>query len=380
MIESRSYAARVPCRGRRARGLKAVVRLGAAALLATAFVSSCACHPGRIRTLPEGGGSEPVASLESLEIGGTKQWILLRGQDRKLPVLLWLHGGPGAAQMPLARVTERLEEFFIVVHWDQRGAGKSNGRDFDPSTMSMDRFLDDAIELTEHLKSRFGREKIFVLGHSWGSHLGLSLAFRRPDSIAAFISVGQVVSTRDAHVLSRAWLESEILRPDEGKPGLTRAKAKDLARLEALGPAPYPNHRDFVEMAGMVGRYGGGMDWSFAKMAMTAISSPAYGFGDLGRWLSGARRGSGPMWPSYFEIDNRVAVPRLELPAYFISGEHDMNTPLALTREYFEGLDAPLGKELIVVRGAAHSPFLSKPEEFADILKAIRDVTWRNRP
>lgn len=118
------------------------------------------------------GGS--IATLEPVPIGGMEQWLLIRGRHSANPVLLWLHGGPGASEMPVVPHYNRaLEEEFVVVHWDQRGAGKSNPRDFDESTMTFERFVQDAHELTRHLKRRFGKKKIYLLGHSWGSHLGL---------------------------------------------------------------------------------------------------------------------------------------------------------------------------------------------------------------
>ncbi len=96
-----------------------------------------------------------VDFIEKVEIGGMYQWIMVNGKSRELPVLLWLHGGPGAAQMPVARYfNHMLEEEFIVVHWDQRGAGKSNPRDFDPGTMTVEQYNDDVHQMTQYLKRR----------------------------------------------------------------------------------------------------------------------------------------------------------------------------------------------------------------------------------
>ncbi len=121
--------------------------------------------PGRTPAIRS--GPDPIAVLEPVQIGGMTQWLLIRGQDRSAPVLLWLHGGPGAAQMPLAHATTRaLERDFVVVHWDQRGAGKSNPRDFDARTMTLERFLQDAHAVTRHLQTRLGTDRIIVLGHS----------------------------------------------------------------------------------------------------------------------------------------------------------------------------------------------------------------------
>ena len=133
-----------------------------------------------------------VSELTALEIGGLEQWILVRGEDQSNPVLLWLHGGPGSAQMPVHRAFNReLEKEYVVVHWDQRGAGKSNHSGFREETMTLDRFIEDAHELTKYLKDRFDQEKIYLLGHSWGTQMGILTVQRYPDNYHAFISVGQ---------------------------------------------------------------------------------------------------------------------------------------------------------------------------------------------
>lgn len=110
---------------------------------------------------------ESIASLEMVELGGMDQCILIRGNDLSNPILLWLHGGPGSAQMPVVHYFNgELEKDFIVVHWDQCGAGKSNPRNFDEQTMTFEQFLNDAHELTQYLKKRFSKEKIYLVGHS----------------------------------------------------------------------------------------------------------------------------------------------------------------------------------------------------------------------
>ena len=109
-----------------------------------------------------------IAELEAIEINGMKQWISIRGRDRTNPVLLWLHGGPGSAQMSMSHyLDQELEEEYVVVHWDQRGAGKSNHSGFSEESMSVQQLKDDAIALISHLQAALKQEKIYLLGHSW---------------------------------------------------------------------------------------------------------------------------------------------------------------------------------------------------------------------
>jgi pimeloyl-ACP methyl ester carboxylesterase len=338
-------------------------------LLAATAASGCLAHTPAI-TGPDGRplpGS--VASLEKLEVGGAEQWVLIRGADATNPVLLRLHGGPGAAEMPLVpRYNGDLEEHFVVVAWDQRGAGKSNRRGFDEGSMTFERFLQDAHELTRLLKERFGQERIYLMGHSWGTQLGIRLAARYPEDYWAYIGVSQLVDQERGTEVAHAWLSDRLRK--EGRP-------RELARLEALGPPPYPDHGDYVRFIQMVDARGGGMDVGFGRLAWAAVRAPEYTFLDLNRWLGGANRGSGPMWetPDYRDHDAFRAVPRLEVPVYFFAGRDDYNTPLALVREYADFLEAPAGKEVVVFEASAHTPFLAEPGRFADEMVRVKEET-----
>lgn len=311
---------------------------------------------------------ESVASLEKVELGGMEQWIQIRGEDDANPVLLWLHGGPGAAQMPVAYYFNgELESEFIVVHWDQRGAGKSNPPDFDERTMTFERFVEDTYELTVYLKERFQKEKIYLLGHSWGSQLGIKVAQKYPDDYYAFIGVSQVVDPVKGQEIAYTWLKEQINQ---------RGNQKDLSQLEQLGLPHYTEHEDFVTFAGLIDKYGGNMDVSMGKLAWVALRSPEYKIRDYISWLQGANRGSGPMWETTQSFNVMEEVPQLLLPVYFITGENDRNTPLLPVEEYYSSLDAPEGKELIIFEKSAHTPFMAEPERFNYELIMIKRETF----
>jgi pimeloyl-ACP methyl ester carboxylesterase len=325
--------------------------------LVLALMAGCA----RTADIPGG-----VAALERVDLGGLPQWIQIRGRNTGEPVLLWLHGGPGAAQMPIAhRYDGAIEDDFIVVHWDQRGAGKSNPFDFDERTLGFERFIADAHELTQYLRGRFGGRRIFLLGHSWGAQLGLAVASRYPEDYYAYIGVGQVVDRRQAQVVAHTWLERRIE---------ASGNERDLRTLAGFGPPPFADHADYVAFARLVDRYGGNMDVSYGQLLWTALRAPAYTLLDYARWLRGARRGSGPMWhePAYADFDAFTVAPRLELPACFVNGRNDYNTPAEVAEAYYRALDAPRGKRLDIVERGAHLPFLGDPAAFAEILREFK--------
>jgi pimeloyl-ACP methyl ester carboxylesterase len=232
-------------------------------------------------------GPSAIADLVPARIGGMTQWLLIRGEDRKKPILLWLHGGPGSAQIPIHATTAGLERDFVVVHWDQRGAGKSNPRDFDPRTMTLERYLADAREVTAFLRARVGLQPIIVLGHSWGTMLGARLVARWPEDYAGYVGVGQQVDTMRGAALALDWLR-------EAAPG---------DALAAAQPEDFRDHGPYVALMQALEAHGGGMNVSLASMLPRALATPEYRLPDYLRWRRQCAAGSAI---TSGEADNRL--------------------------------------------------------------------------
>src|SRR5688572_31317917 len=131
--------------------------------------------------------------LEEVPVNDTRQWVLIRSEDVANPVVLFVHGGPGTSQLTLMRKnTQPLERHFTIVNWDQRRAAKSFAAGRDDAGMKMEQFVDDIIVVSSYLAKRFDKKKIVLVGHSWGSAIGLLAASRRPDLFSAYIGIGQV--------------------------------------------------------------------------------------------------------------------------------------------------------------------------------------------
>ncbi|EEG79102.1 alpha/beta fold hydrolase [Dethiobacter alkaliphilus] len=308
---------------------------------------------------------QSIATLEKIQIGGMDQWILIRGRDTANPVLLWLHGGPGAAQIPIARhYNGILEDDFIVVHWDQRGAGKSNPRDFDEQSMAFEQFISDTHELTQYLKERFNREQIFLVGHSWGSQLGIKVVQSYPEDYHAFVGVSQTVDSARGSSIAYAWLREQF-----EESGNTR----ELQRLEELGLPPYTDHQMYVKFAQMIISAGGGLDVGVGRLAVIALRAPEYRAADYVSWLQGSTRGSGAMWEETREFNMFRDVPQIMVPIYFFSGVLDYNTPFKLVKQYYAYLDAPYGKQLVRFEESAHAPFMAEAEKFNQELVRVKE-------
>jgi pimeloyl-ACP methyl ester carboxylesterase len=262
-----------------------------------------------------------------------------------------------------------LEKDFVVVHWDQRGAGKSNRRDFDESTMTFQQFIDDGHELTQYLKARFNQEQIYLVGHSWGTQVGIRLAQAYPEDYYAYVGVSQVVDPAASQQVSQAWLLEQIKN---------RGNQEDLKRLEALGSPPYVDHEEYVKYIQLVDSYGGDFDVGMDRLVWMGLRAPEYNLSDMLAWFRGANRGSGPMWeePAYRSYNATNDISQLRLPVYFFNGRNDYTTPLQVTREYFEQLDAPKGKQLVVFEQSAHTPFMGEPQKFSQELVRVKKETY----
>lgn len=324
----------------------------------SAIVLLCACA-GRTPPMESPRG---ISSLEKVEINGVKQWILIRGEDAANPVLLFLHGGPGSPEMTTQhRFGRRLEQDFVLVHWDQRGAGKSYHVSIPEQTMNVGQFIEDARVLTELLRARFGREKIYVVGHSWGSLLGVLTVQRHPELFHAYVGIGQVVDLVRNEEISYSYV-------------LDQARERDnklaLLQLEMIGPPPYRGIMGLAIQRQWLQRFGGAMHdpGMMKKVYLAGMRAPEYTPVDQTRFIYGTYYSIRRMWDEVMTFNLIEQAPRLEVPVYFLHGRHDYNTPWELAEEYYRKLEAPRGKTMIWFENSAHSPNLEEPERFAEVM------------
>jgi pimeloyl-ACP methyl ester carboxylesterase len=299
-------------------------------------------------------------------IGGTEQWVQIRGRDRKNPVLLWLNGGPGFSTIPQTYLALPLEEEFTVVMWDQRGEGLSYART-GPSigpTMSVDRMVNDGIELAQFLRKHLGVPKVAILGHSWGSILGVHMAQRRPDLFSAYIGTGQVVDVEEGLANSYPSIVQQA-RAAGAEPAV-----KELA---ANGPPPYEDIKKYLVP----------LKWANEFDATTATDNRRLDPGRL--WamfrmilrsrtlFAGATFSQDRLLRSLLEENIPAVGTTFALPVVFVQGSEDMVTPAALVQDYFDQIVAP-DKKLIVLPGSGHLAILSDREAFNRALHEARPL------
>lgn len=300
-----------------------------------------------------------ISFIEPVFIGNHPQWIMVNGKSLDNPVLLWLHGGPGSSQMPVSRYfNSDLEEDFIVVHWDQRGAGKSNQKNFDENTMTLDRYVQDIHEITVYLKDRFNKEQIFLLGHSWGSQIGIMAICEYPDDYHGYFGVGQMTSHNRQTEHGYIELDKRINSTNNHSDALVLSK---------IGPPPIRNHDQYIQYSRLLDKYRMNMDISYFKLAFIAAGSGIYSVQDFVQWFNGANRGSGPMWKDTIDWSIQDFLSRIHVPCYFIFGENDVNTPFTVLEKAVE--DYPLLKSNIkIIPSSSHTAFFSQPHLFHQII------------
>ncbi len=312
--------------------------------------------------------AEGIDSLEEVSLGDVRQSIQIRGWDRRKPLLLFLHGGPGFPQMPFAHQNAELEKDFVVVQWDQRGAGKSYRLGLSADEMKLERFVEDAGELVKALEERFGG-KCYLVAHSWGTIVGAKLVARHPELFAAYVAIGQVA-------LPPA---TERVRYRFALGAAEKASnAEAIKELRAAGPPPYPNFDLAGRLEHWVKHFG---ERKYtppppAKFVWLALHSPAYSWLDLVRIPLGARFAFKTLWrESFFEVDLFQQVPRLEVPVFFFSGRHDMVVTPEMIERYFEALEAPRGKRMIWFEDSGHWPHFQESDRYRAALREVLEET-----
>lgn len=315
----------------------------------------------------------PGGVEEQLEIpvGGTKQWITVRGRDRDNPILLVIHGGPASPEMPISWAYQQgWEDYFTVVQWDQRGSGKSYNAN-DPKvigpTLSLPRIVDDAGEVVQYLRQRYGKRKVFVMGHSWGSLVGLSLAQKHPEWLYAYVGMGQVINAVEGERIGY----EETLKIAE-----QRGDAQAIKDLKSIAPYPekdgsIPLDKINLERKWSV-HYGGltqgreDLDFYYNMGKL----SPDYTPEDLAAIDKGSALSLGPLLP-YLMSFNFSRTTEFKTPIVMFEGRYDITTPSTVVADWMAKVKAP-AKKLVWFEKSAHMMAVEEPGRV--LVHLVQDV------
>jgi len=308
-----------------------------------------------------------VDIVEKVILGGLSQKIHIRGNDESLPVLLCLHGGPGVSNRHSIMQCKELFDSFLVVAWDQRGtAGSYKGAKAEDLTINQ--MVSDANELVEYLRKKFNKDKIFVMGGSWGSLLGTTLLNKHPEHIYAFVGFGQVVNIEKNEQM--CWQYSL----DEAK------KANDQNDVDALlevGPPVMGCYKGgfdgMMKQRNIMMKYGGyskeeGKQSYFDAMVKPMLKSGEYTISDLYGYIKGYKFVLTNMWEEIGKVDFTKSCTKFDAPIFIFDGRLDYNTPAELVEDWFNMIEAPI-KELHWFDKSGHNPMSDEPEKFIPLLK-----------
>jgi pimeloyl-ACP methyl ester carboxylesterase len=311
--------------------------------------------PGRTPAIQ---GPHSIASLERVRIGGVGQYILIRGTDTTLPVSLFLHGGPGMPAMYLAHAFQRdLEKEFVVVQWDRRAAGKSYREDIG-STLTTEQLVADTIELTNILRARFHQDRIYLVGHSWGTYLGMLVIARHPELYHAYVGIGQLARSSPI-----AGIQDEYILQGARRTGDQDA----IKELEEKGASVRET---------LLFKFGGEIHHakSFMPLLLTGLAAPEYSLRDARNIPKGVSLYSRRFVYNSISGELMDVITRVKIPVYFFTGRYDYCDPYALTEQYFSRIDAA-DKRMVWFEDSAHFPFYEEPSAFAEQMRRVRDAT-----
>lgn len=304
-----------------------------------------------------------IERVQTVRIGGIEQWVSIRGTDRRNPVLLVLHGGPGYVAMPTSWWSAQgWQEYFTVVEWDQRAAGKTwllSDSAAVVSTLSGERIVADAQEMVAWLRKELGKDRIFVLGHSFGSYVGLKLAQRHPEWLHAYIGVGQGTDCPESE--RRGWHFAMDAARREGN-------AQAVRELESIapygtGPDPIPIEHVYKERK-WVKYYGGAMAYrrDYAADIDLSLLSPDYTAEELRHLWDGNKAAEPVLLPEVLSSD-LAKLRKLPVPLILFEGRHDFNVNADVAAEWFAEVEAP-EKHLVWFEHSAHMPMTEEPGKF----------------
>ena len=303
-----------------------------------------------------------IAELTRVEIGGHDLAMMIRVNSSDSPVLLFLAGGPGGTELgAMRRHLEALEQDFLVVTWDQRGTGKSYDQLDPTSTLTLDSAVSDTVEVTNYLRDRFGKDKVYLVGQSWGSTLGVLAVQQHPELYQAFVGVGQMVSQRETDRIfyrnTLAWARKT-------------GKNDVVATLTDIGPPPYATilpYESALSYEHDVYPYDhspnsegeGGFSENFIVEEYTVLEQ----IHNLGAMMDTFS----VLYPQLQRIDFREDATRLDVPVYLVQGRHEARGRAVLANEWFEQLEAP-SKTMFVLDTSGHRPLFEQPEQFNEVM------------
>ena len=307
-----------------------------------------------------------ISEIIKEKIGGIDQYFIIRGADTSKPVILFLHGGPGSPETPIMRaMNPTIEKDFVMVYWEQRGAGKSYSNRIPPETMNLEQFISDAQEVSDYLIKRFGKEKIFIMGHSWGSFLGILTAYQHPELYHAYFGVGQSCKQYEGEKVSFDWVKEQA--------SLLNDK-KGMKRLSKITfPSKNADSDEFIKFVMQerkyVNKYGGAIhgESSILSLLKFILNADEYSFSDKRNYMRGSKFSISHLFSTQIQTDLSQEIDSMQVPVYIFQGKYDYQCPTLTAKKFYDQLKAP-DKDFFIFENSAHNLNIEEPEKFNAIV------------
>ena len=308
--------------------------------------------------------ADSISIVEKINLGGIEQTVMIHGSHAYNPLLLIVHGGPGFPESYLFRTYNRiLEKDFLVVYWDQRGAGLSYSPNIPPESMTLYQIVEDAHELVTILKDRYHKNKIYLMGHSWGSAVGLTLIKKYPNDFYKYVGIGQVVDMAQNEKLSYQYTLDAAIK-DNNKEAIT-----ELQKIKSNYKKDIPNDINALHIQRKWLDYYGGATYGErnADKIFRGITAEEYALYDKNKSEESQNFSMKYLWSEVMKINFLKTATELKVPVYFFTGKHDYNAVCKLVEEYYKVLKAPY-KEIVWFENSAHFIPFEEPEKFNKLI------------
>ncbi len=306
-----------------------------------------------------------------VEINGMKQGMFLQSENIQNPLLLFLHGGPGSPEIAFAqKYPTGLEKIFTVCWWEQRGSGISYSHRIHAHEMTISQMISDTIAIVHYLKKRFKKEKVYVMGHSWGSLLGILTVQQAPHLFYAYIGVGQVAQQLESERMAYSFMLDEFKKNNDIK--MLRKFEKYPIGEGGEVSLPYLN----VRSQGMTKLGMGFMhhSTSMTQFVFAIFFYSKYTLREKFNFPKGNDFSLENLWPSILQINLIRMVPELKIPVYIFQGKYDIQASYIIAKKFAMNVIAPI-KGFYTFENSAHSPCFEEPEKMCTIL--LTDVLQR---
>ncbi|MCE5190061.1 MAG: alpha/beta hydrolase [Eubacteriales bacterium] len=309
----------------------------------------------------------PIDEHRKLPVNGTQLDIRIRGTRESNPVVLFLHGGPGACNRhAVLRDQAPLADECTIVCLDQRGAGKSYDSAQAKRTMNMETTVEDVRCVVDFLRERFHQEKVILVGHSYGSYLGVLFCEKYPERVAAYVGIGQLANGAENERISYEFVLNEAQKRGD------RKALKDLNRIGWPQKGMYASLNDLMTQRNLMTKYGGAAhgkkEGLITSLILPVLRSPEYTLADLIRYARGQFYNMHQLWREVISCDFMADVRKLGVPVTLTIGRFDRNTPPELAQAWLDALDAPK-KEWIWFEQSAHAPISEESERWNSVFR-----------